>query len=172
MVRQSLVLLGDSLIAFGDWQDHFPGYGIVNLGLAGETVRELRERLDTLDGRLGDPACLVVMVGTNNVAMGEYGFLADYRAIITALRQRHPTAVLLVNSLLPMRLPWLAPDTIPRLNERLRSLAAELGAGYVDGYSAFLIPPAAPLFGDDGVHLSDEGYRVWAAAMAALLPPV
>ncbi|MEW6499881.1 MAG: GDSL-type esterase/lipase family protein [Thermodesulfobacteriota bacterium] len=171
MTRQSLVLLGDSLIAFGDWQHHFPGYGIVNLGLAGETVRELRARLDTLDGRLTDPACLVVMVGTNNVAMEEYGFLADYRAIVATLRHRHPTAVLLVNSLLPIRLPRLAPDTVPRLNERLRELAAELGAGYVDGHGAFLASPAAPLLSDDGVHPNDRGYRVWAAAKAALLPP-
>ncbi|MEW6594334.1 MAG: GDSL-type esterase/lipase family protein [Thermodesulfobacteriota bacterium] len=171
MTAPQLIFLGDSLIEFCDWQDHFPGHAVVNLGLAGETVQELRQRVEHLAGRLENPAWFLLMIGTNNVAVEDYGFFADYRALVAILRQRHPAAALQVTSLLPMHLPWLAPETIPRLNSRLRELAQDLGAGYVDAYAAFVARGnTGPFFLDDGVHLSDAGYTVWAAAIRPFLP--
>lgn len=106
MTMPPLIFLGDSLIEFYDWQACFPNHTVVNLGQAGETVQELRQRLDRLGGRLTNPAWFLLMIGTNNnVAMEDYGFMAEYRAIVTTLRQRYPTAAVQVTSLLPMRLP-------------------------------------------------------------------
>lgn len=171
MTASQLIFLGDSLIEFSDWQRCFPAYRVVNLGQAGETVQELRQRLTRLAGRLTEPAWFLLMIGTNNVAMEDYGFVPEYRAIVAGLRQRYPAAAVQITSLLPMRLPWLAPDTIPRLNDRLRSVAQELGASYVDAYAAFAGSGAGnALFLDDGVHLSEAGYAVWAAAIAPFLP--
>ncbi|HSR35845.1 MAG TPA: GDSL family lipase, partial [Desulfurivibrionaceae bacterium] len=78
MATPQLIFLGDSLIEFCDWRTYFPDQPIINLGLAGETVQELRQRIDRLDGRLQSATWLLLMIGTNNVAMEEYGFLPDY----------------------------------------------------------------------------------------------
>lgn len=173
MTAPALIFLGDSLIEFYDWQACFPNHAVVNLGQAGETVQELRQRLDRLSGRLANPIWFLLMIGTNNVAMEDYGFFTAYRAVVATLRQRYPNAAVQVTSLLPMRLPWLAPDTIPRLNERLRALALELGAGYIDVHGAFMASGLGPaLFLEDGVHLSEAGYRVWVQTLRPFLPSV
>lgn len=171
MTAPLLVFLGDSLIEFYDWQTRFPNYQVRNLGVAGETVQGLRQRLDRIAGCLAQPAWFLVMIGTNNIAMEDYGFFAEYHALVASLRQRYPKAALQITSLLPMQLPWLAPDTIPRLNDRLRVLAQELGADYVDAYAAFTASRLGlTLFLDDGVHLSNAGYQTWATAIKPFLP--
>ena len=172
MTVPQLIFLGDSLIEFHDWQTRFPAYQVVNRGRAGETVQELRARIDDLDGCLDNADWFLLMIGTNNLAMEDYGFLPAYREIIATLRQRHPLAPIQLTSLLPLRLPWLAPETIPWLNDRLRQLATEGGAGYVDAYGAFTANgDIAALFLDDGVHLSNAGYTVWAQSIVPFLPP-
>lgn len=45
-----LLLVGDSLIEYGDWAKLLPGRAVVNLGRSGEAVEELRERAINLVG--------------------------------------------------------------------------------------------------------------------------
>ena len=41
----TLLMLGDSLVEWGDWQRFLPGVTVVNRGLAGEMTSELAARL-------------------------------------------------------------------------------------------------------------------------------
>lgn len=167
-----LVLLGDSLVGFFDWQARFPGHVVVNLGMAGDTVRDLLGRLPQIKRQAARPAWFCLMIGTNDVAMEEYGFLPDYEAIIAWLAESYPAAAIHLTSLLPIKLPWLADSAIPRLNEQLRALAARRGAAYIDACAAFLQAASRhALFLEDGVHLSLAGYETWAAAIAPFMPP-
>ena len=171
MTNPQLLFLGDSLIEYGDWQRHFPAYDVVNLGVAGETVQGLLARLPQITRQAPRPAWACLMIGTNNVAMEDYGFLPDYEAIVTRLGREYPAAVLVITSLLPIHLPWLADNAIPRLNDQLRRVAHRRGATYLDAHAAFLQRMAGPsLFLADGVHLSTAGYETWSAAMAPFLP--
>lgn len=169
--RKELVLLGDSLIEYYDWQARFPDHRVVNLGLAGDTVQGLKARLPLIRQQAARPGWFCVMIGTNNVAMEDYGFPPDYDTIVAWLAQSYPGVPLHVTSLLPMTLPWLNDSVIPRLNDRLRAMAARSGATYIDVHAAFLAAPSRqPLFLEDGVHLGQAGYETWVAAMAPFLP--
>lgn len=162
-----LLLVGDSLIEYGDWLQLLPGREVVNLGRSGEAVEELRERAPNLVGRRPIPDLVLVMIGTNNVAMERFDFLETYADILEIFRAAWPEAVLLINSLLPMELNYLAPATIPRLNDRLRVLADRQKARYLDAWRVLVDQNGRVLPGvlEDEVHLTARGYRLWADAL-------
>lgn len=160
-----LLLLGDSLVEFYDWQARFPAHDAVNRGSAGETVAGLLASLPGIMEEWTAAEGVVLMVGTNNLLAGDCFFLPDYEKILLCLRQRYPAARILVAGLPPLRLPWLAPPAADRLNALLADLAQRQGARWLDLFSAFQAGPgpASSCFSEDGVHFSDRGYQLWSA---------
>jgi len=166
--RKRLLFIGDSLVEFFDWQQRFPGHEVISLGVAGETVEGLHARLDHIIGSEIRPDMVFIMTGINNAAMEDYGFVATYEKVVARLKKSYPAAEVFINSLLPVRLPWFADVTIPRLNKRLRQVAAENGIEYLDIHRLFSECENLLLL-EDGIHLNTEGYRVWSRAVADLL---
>jgi lysophospholipase L1-like esterase len=164
-----LLFIGDSLIEFYDWQSAFPAHRIENLGRAGETVEELLARAPQVTASRPAPDGLLVMSGTNNLAGEDYGFLPGYEKVLGHFGAAFPATRIAVNSLLPLRLPWLSSSAVPRLNEGLAALAARKGSLFIDAYSTFLAAdrPLDALLFEDGVHLRPAAYRLWAKVIAA-----
>lgn len=166
-----LMLVGDSMIEFGGWSTLLPGREVLNLGRSGESVEELRERAGRIVARQGEPDLVLVMIGTNNVAMESFDFIAAYEDILTTFKSAWSRALLAVNSLLPMDLYYLAPETVERVNDTLRRLADRSGAAYLDAWRVMVDPNGLPLDGvlADEVHLSERGYRLWASVIEEFL---
>jgi len=134
---------------------------------SGETVRGLLYGLPSLEARVEVPDAVVLMIGTNNLAMDDYAFLGDYQEIIEKFQQWYPDARVAITSLLPLYLPWLAPDAVQRLNESLQQIAEKRGVDFLDVFSQFRAAGREErhLFLEDGVHLSDAGYAVWSRVL-------
>jgi lysophospholipase L1-like esterase len=166
-----LLLVGDSMIEYGDWSNLLPGLEVHNLGRSGESVEELRERTSRIVTRQKPPDLILVMIGTNNVALGRFDFLGDYGGILASFKAAWPETRLVVNSLLPMDLYYLEPQAVARVNDSLRRLAGRAGADYLDAWSVMVDPTGQPLPGvlADEVHLSARGYRLWAAVIREYL---
>jgi len=165
------LFIGDSLIAMGDWQKMFPGVSVDCRGVAGETVSGLLVRLESIVAGIDPPDLIFIMSGINDVAMENFTFMDSYGKVIELLAARFPRAGIVVNSLLPARLPWLSDGVVPKVNTILRRLAERMEVTFLDIYSNFTDDegrPAERYFLDDGVHLSARGYRVWAEALAGL----
>ena len=170
MLKQCL-FIGDSLVEFFSWQNRFPNHRIFNFGQAGETAEGLAARLPGIIKRYEGPAFIMIMTGTNNIAMEDYGFLITYEKIIKQLQEAYPAAKIIMTSLLPIELFWLG-DAIPRVNKRLSEISRNLSVHYLDLYPLFLgrdgkQNPA--FFEPDKVHLSLEGYEAWADALEDFL---
>jgi lysophospholipase L1-like esterase len=168
---QKLMLVGDSMIEFFDWQERFPDLEVNNLGRSGESVEELQIRAQDIVDRYGAPDLVLVMIGTNNVAMENFTFQSAYEDILATFQEAYPEAALVVNSLLPMELGYLAPDTVSRINSSLQSLAVGSGLFYLDACTKLVYNSGRVLEGllEDEVHLSYQGYRVWADVLAEFL---
>jgi len=166
-----LLLVGDSLIEYGGWQGYLPGREIVNLGRSGEAVEELRERAAHIVHRQATPDLVLVMSGTNNVALGRPEFIAAYAEILAIFQETWPVAIMLINSLLPMELYQQAPETVVRINERLRHLTEQKQAHYLDVWRVLADQNNQPLPGvlEDEVHLTARGYHLWAACLEEFL---
>lgn len=163
-----MLLLGDSLVAFYDWQARFKDRTVLNRGIPGETVQGLLARLPGELAAAGFVDMIVVMIGANNLVREDYGFLPDYEEILVTVRSALPEARLVVTSLLPFQLPWLADHTVARLNVSLRAIAARNQAEYLNVCDPFIAAAQAgnPGFFEDGVHLTDKGYDIWATLLA------
>ncbi len=161
-----LLMLGDSLIDYGEWQRRMQNYRVVSSGVPGERSEELQHRIDSLPAGTGSvdmPAAIVIMSGTNNIVFGDLRFVEVLGHIIAALQQRYRSSQILLTSLLPCRLPGLIED-IYSANEQMKVMCAAAGCRYFDLCSEFE-KSSDRLFDYDGVHLSNQGYKLWAAAL-------
>ncbi|MDA8239977.1 MAG: GDSL-type esterase/lipase family protein [Nitrospiraceae bacterium] len=167
-----LLFIGDSLIEFFDWAGRFTPHEVFSFGIAGETAEGLYRRLDTIIGKASSPDFVFIMTGINNLSMDDRGFVKTYAAIIARLKSRYPAARIFVHSLLPVCYPFIPNNEIRAMNKELRALAEREAVGYVDIHPLFLNKrgePKASCFEEDGVHLSDEGYRIWSARIEEII---
>lgn len=173
------ILLGDSLSLWFPSQ-LLPGRRVwMNQGISGEKTDGLRQRLYLLDRAEVDT--IFLMIGINDLIWGQSDrqLLANYRDILEYLAQRHPNTDIVIQSILPHgaetatwegreRLLALPNQRIQDVNRALANLAKEYEAHYLELY---------PIFSDgegrlradlttDGLHLNQEGYLVWRAAIA------
>ena len=170
MDKPLLLMLGDSLIDYGEWPRRMQDYRVVSSGVPGERCEELKRRIGFLaTGRnsADTPTAIVIMSGTNDIVFGDHGFVEVLRDSILTLRQRYPGAEILLTSLLPYEIPDLIED-IHTVNDLMRKVCAETGGRYFDLYSEFE-NSSERLFDYDGVHLSNRGYRLWASVLNRFL---
>ncbi len=166
-----LLFLGDSLVEFHNWQTRLPAHTVVNAGRGGETVADLMANLPRILRRCPDPERVIIMIGTNNLLGDDYGFIPDYKKILDALVGTLPPEHITITSLPPFQATHLAPSAIPRVNQGLLLLSQQKNTAFLDLFATFNTEAhsVAACFTDDGVHLSDLGYAIWAACLARRL---
>jgi lysophospholipase L1-like esterase len=170
--HSTLLFLGDSLTEFFDWERRFPDHEVHNLGVAGETVQGLLRRLVRVLSYPVSPDVVFVMTGANNIAMEDFSIVEGYREIVERLRAGFAGARVVVQSVLPVDFSWVDNRVIQRINTSLGEIAGEHGAEYLDVFALFADSRGRPIEGyllDDGVHISDKGYAVWADAVERFL---
>ena len=175
------ILMGDSISLWFPNELLPSDRSWLNQGISGETSAGLLNRLEVVDKT--KPEVIFVMIGINDLIGGvkDETILANQQLIISYLRQVHPKAKIVVQSILPHggeKVTWEGRDRllaipnsrIQELNHRLRAIARKEGVIYIDLY---------PLFADDegnlkralstdGLHLSHQGYLVWRNALLVL----
>jgi len=171
-MNNHLVFIGDSLTEWYDWQERFPAYRVLNLGISGETVEELLDRRDHIHSRVKSPDIIFLMTGINNILSEQYDITGPYAEFVRNLTTWYKEAKVVVQSLLPVDMPWIKNDTIRTINRHLAAIAREHNVEYLDVYSSFIDANGNPkpgLLSDDGVHLADKGYEAWADAVEQYL---
>jgi lysophospholipase L1-like esterase len=119
-----------------------------------------------------DPDMVFIMSGINSMAMGYEGIADIYRKVVQEVRQAYPSAKIIVQSLLPVLFPLISNEDIRHMNTRLKHVAADEKALYLDIHSRFLDEkgrPMAAFLMDDGVHVSGAGYHIWANEVARFI---
>ncbi len=173
MAMKHLVFIGDSLTQWCDWDRRLPNYRVTNLGISGETVEGLLSRRDRIRRQLAEPDTIFLMTGINNIANEQYDFYRAYDEMVRNLTTWYRGAnSLVVQSLLPVNLEWISSDVIKDANKRIEKIARDHRAIYLDIHSLFLDDQGKTrqgLLTEDGVHVANKGYDVWAAAVKAYL---
>ena len=157
-----LLMLGDSLIDYGEWHRRLTDYRIISSGIPGERTEGLLNRL-SFQPPGAAPQAIVIMSGTNNIVFGDLGFIDVLARIITLLRDQYRHSEILLTSLLPYEIPGLI-DALRSANQQMKFICEERGCHYFDLCSPFENSFDA-LFDFDGVHLSNLGYRLWASLL-------
>ena len=178
-----IVFVGDSITAAWAgagrrvWQELSSRFGpLLNLGIPGDRTEHLLWRLQRGDlARLSTPGPLqiVLLIGTNNLQRDDYREVArGIFATVRLLRRALPRAELLLMNILPRgpgpstlrRRAWAASQLAHDLLRRERGIRfLDLGPRLLDG-AGRLGRQLAP----DYLHLSEQGYWRWAAALGVL----
>lgn len=160
VATNSFLFLGDSLVADNNWQPRMPFCTVHNCGVPGATAQNLLDSLPVLRRRVPSPLAILIMVGTNDILAERYDFVDTIRQVVIQLSKDFPTAELIVTSLLPMKLPFLAEDTIARLNDHIEAVTMQTGCTFLDIYNKFNNSDA-DLFQEDAIHLTRRAYDLW-----------
>lgn len=167
----TLLMLGDSLVEWGDWQRFLPGVTVVNRGLAGEMTNELAARLHDEMAACPTPEAVLVQSGTNDLLFGDLYFPFIFATMLPRLRLCYPHQPIIVCSLAPM--PIVSAADLAQVNQGLAQAVADVDNGHyldlVGPFSERCLPITHPGFLNDQVHLSTRGYQVWADEISRCL---
>lgn len=172
MQTKKILFIGDSLIEFFDWQARFTSHTVTNLGRAGETVEGLLSRIKAITMRHPSSDLVFLMTGINNAATEDFRFLGSYGKIMDQLTAGFPGTRIFVHSLLPTLVPWISNVSLQTVNRSLARMAEEKGGEFIDLYRRFVNREGVAVKDyllSDGVHLSDQGYAVWAETLEKII---
>jgi lysophospholipase L1-like esterase len=122
------LFLGDSLVDENNWQRRLPLCNVLNCGVPGATADDLLASLPDLSGRVESPTAILIMIGTNDVINGQFGFVDCLRRIVVHLSRDFPSAEIIVYSLLPMRLAFPGIAEIAMINKEIKTMTMETGS--------------------------------------------
>jgi len=172
--RNEIVFLGNSITDGAEWFELLQNKKCRNRGISGDVTEGILLRLDGVT-RL-KPSAIFILIGINdlsrNISVDE--ITGRYREILQRIQKETPKTKVYVQSVMPVN-PATGGNTrlerktelIIELNGRLQALAKEFGLTYIDLFTPLadknnLLPKRYSI---DGLHLSYEGYSVWAGIL-------
>lgn len=170
----TIVMLGNSLTENGkDWAERLgTTKKVVNRGIIGDNTVGMTERLYQITPYC--PKAIFLMAGINDmVGNTSYEVVAQHViALIEAIREQSPRTQLFVQSILPInetdgRWKTLAgrTDDIPFANMLLKAYCETHDITFVNIFPKMVRGRSNMLrteLSGDGLHLTEQGYRVWA----------
>jgi lysophospholipase L1-like esterase len=176
-----VILLGDSItdwwrtVGSQSWNSHFSGIKADNFGIAGNLTQQVLWQLS--DGELSGvaPKVTVLMIGTNNLSVGESAdeVAQGIATLVGRIEAAFPSTKVLLFGILPR---GAANDPlrqkITEVNSSIMNLADGKRVAYRDIGGAFLQADgsiSAGLMMADRLHPTAAGYDFWAGAMEKTL---
>lgn len=166
----SIVLLGDSITAEGQWDRLLPDRPVVNEGHPGFTTAQLVPVAERVAA--ADPAVVIILTGTNDIRDGHPPTWTRERLEVLVDRLEDGSqATIVVQTVLPRADRSAA---VRQVNVEVRELAEQRGLGLLDLYETFDDGTGALRDHEtyDGLHLTEDGYRRWANELEAVLADV
>ena len=170
--RDRIVMVGDSRIDEGEWEDLLGRTDVANRGISGDTTAGLLARFAA--SFPAEAEVCVIQIGINDLMQGSSVEQAErnLRELLQRLSDsKRARKIVLTSVLLTGEKSRDLNLKVQELNARLERLAEERGATFVD-VNHRLCPNGylEPTFTNDGTHLTGEGYKIFAAALEPLLP--
>jgi lysophospholipase L1-like esterase len=168
-----LIFIGDSITEqwrWGAgapvWKRHYE-HRAFNFGLSADKVQHTLWRLENIAVQGLAPKFAVVMIGTNNQTDTPEDIGAGVKILIDTVQKRYPGIKDILVSVLPNS---RGPERVAPINAQLAPLADKKSIYYLD-LGARFIPVGDNWKGlsKDKLHLTAEGYEMWAAELNALL---
>ncbi len=168
----AIIFLGNSLTQYFELAEFLQNIHIKNRGIHGDMIEGVLARLTPIIETR--PKKIFIELGLNDLEQGETKekLLNNYKKLIDTLNNSCQRAKIYVQSLFPVannsqRLPsYCSPkmnELIRDVNDSLKNYVVNNNCTYIDVHKQFL--EAGQLkseYAVDGVHLSGEGYLLWA----------
>jgi len=174
-----LLFLGDSITAGwagggkGVWQRFYEPRNAANFGIGGDRTQHVLWRIENGEVEGIKPKVAVLMIGTNNSGTNTADEIADgIKAIVGRLREKLPDTKILLLAVFPRKeKPDPVRDKLNEVNDKIASLSDGKTVTYLDIGKKFMNEDGtiSKEIMPDFLHLSPEGYRIWADAIEPTL---
>jgi lysophospholipase L1-like esterase len=163
--KADIVFFGDSLTYYGDFASGFPNKVVCNLGLRGDTIQGMIDRVEQV--RVLQPQQVFLMAGINDVAH----ILSDeferlYGRLLDAISQALPEATIIVQTMLPVNNQYFHiscnNNQICECNSMIIKIAEERKLMFIDVHALY-VENGQLSFNEtkDGLHIIQESYSKW-----------
>ncbi|MFZ6713363.1 GDSL-type esterase/lipase family protein [Undibacterium sp. TC9W] len=171
-----LIFIGDSITeqwrwGAGStvWKKHFEERAI-DFGLGSDKTQHTIWRLENIDLSAFTPQVAIILIGTNNVQDTPEEIADGVKAVIAATQKKFNGIKIVLLSILPNA---RATEKMSATNMLLAPLDDQRNIYYLD--LAAQLPPVGDNWkgmSKDKLHLSVEGYEIWASALGPLLSTI
>ena len=156
------------------FKKYFSDVKVANFGVSGDTTQGVLWGLQNGEGQGHKPKAVMLMLGTNNTGSNSGAEIAEgIGAVVLELRKDFPDAKIMLLAIFPRGSSPNDPNR--RKCEEANKIIAKLHDGkyvfFTDINSKFLKADGG-LIGfrtTDNLHPTDEGYEIWASAVASTL---
>ncbi len=174
-----IIFLGNSITDGGEWAELFQDSRVKNRGISGDITKGVIFRLTEVTS--SKPAKVFLLIGINDLALGIPPDTVYYNIcrIANLIREQSPQTQVYIQSILPVNPEFgkftghcSKTDDILWVNHKLQGWCSQSGVYYVDLFSHFKNADndwLNPSFTNDGLHLTGEGYWLWASIIRPLL---
>ena len=171
---KDIIFLGNSITARTDWMELLGRTDVRNRGISGDITFGILERLDEVTE--GKPAKIFILIGINDISRNvPDSFIIDnYRKMIQRIKKESPKTKIYFHTLMPVNNEFTQfknhynkDEHILNVNDELKKLCAKEKITVIDLYPHFLDAGKKldKKYTIDGLHLTAEGYKVWAAIL-------
>ena len=177
----SLLFIGSSSIRLWETMDRdLAPYPVIRRGYGGAKLSDVAWYAE----RLIYPhqfQALVFFIGGNDIwgtpedkSPAEFRRLTQY--LIDTVREKYPEKPIFFIEVTPIPSRWHLQPQVEAGNRAIEAVCeAEPDVHFIETQKAFIGPDGKPrgeLFGDDNLHLNEEGYEVWAGLIKSELDRV
>ena len=164
-VKADMVFFGDSLTYYGDFSKFFPDKVVFNLGLRGDTILGMIDRVEQI--KTLEPKTVFLMAGINDVATCDIDeFKKRYVNLVKTLYDKLLGGRIVIQNMLPVNDKdfEISCDNqkIIACNDAIRHVSNNYGLLYLDLYSEYakagLLEKKNTI---DGIHIKPECYQEW-----------
>ena len=160
-----------------NWKTNFYGWNAANFGWGADGIQNMLWRIQNgeLDGV--NPKVIVILAGTNNVGSKPGGdekvaeILKGFHALLETCQQKAPGAKIILTAIFPRNDNLQVLPEINQINSQLAKLADDQQIFYLNVNDRLADNSGILLEGmsADKLHLTVQGYQVWADGLTPLL---
>ena len=149
------------------WKNHYAGRNALNFGVSSDGTQHILWRMDHMNIKNFSPKVIVLLAGVNNMQSTPEEIAAGTKAVIQKCRTMYPGAKIILMAILPNR-----------RNPAKTAAANLITKTFADNQTIYSLDltPMMPLengnfkgVGIDHLHLTEEGYEIWASNLDPLL---
>ena len=149
------------------WDKHYAGRKVLNFGVGADKTQNVLWRFEHTDLKDFRPKVAVIMIGTNNTQDEPPAIAAGVQAVVKKTQDLFAGVKIILISILPNA---RATQKMADANKIIQTFADNQSVYYFD-LAAKMTPVADGWkgIGSDHLHLTPEGYELWASEMEPLL---
>jgi lysophospholipase L1-like esterase len=172
--HNAVLFVGSSSIRMWPTAESFPGLAVINRGFGGSHVSDVNHFAQRIVLKYR-PRLIVFYAGDNDIAADKSPrqVFDDFQALVQLVHERLPEARVIYLPIKPSLARWARWPQMQNVNAQVEQLArTDQRLVYVNTATPMLGADGRPrreLFLDDGLHLNDNGYKLWTKV---LLPVV